>query len=83
MTAQRIYDTVADDFSRVNDLIIKDGSLQTVVVTPDTSYGVSGPYAYPYYRQGWTPTQPYYDMPYDTAEAVEANQVDYDRFQTN
>ena len=23
MTAQRIYDTVADDFSRVNDLIIK------------------------------------------------------------
>ena len=23
MTAQRIYDTVADDFSRVNDLIVK------------------------------------------------------------
>ncbi|MDF1609404.1 PRC-barrel domain-containing protein [Hoeflea sp. YIM 152468] len=70
-------------YGYVNDLIIKDGRLQTVVVTTDSGYGVSGPRGYPFYRQGWNPRAPYYDMPYDTAEAIEAEQVEYDRFETN
>ena len=70
-------------YGYVNDVIINDGKLQSVVVTADTGYGVSGPRGYPYYRQGWYPSTPYYDMPYDTAEAIEADQVDYDRFETN
>ena len=70
-------------YGYVNDLIIRDGKLQSVVVTTDDGYGVSGPRGYPYYRQGWNPSAPYYDMPYDTAEAIEAEQVEYDRFETN
>lgn len=70
-------------YGYVNDLIIKDGQLQSIVVTSDNGYGVSGPRGYPYYRQGWNPSGPYYDMPYDTAEAIEAEQVEYDRFENN
>jgi len=70
-------------YGYVNDIIIRDNRLHSVVITPDSGYGVTGPYAYPYYRQGWTPSRPYYDMPYDTAEVIEAEQVDYDRFRAN
>lgn len=70
-------------YGYVNDLIIKDGKLQSVVVTTDSGYGISGPRGYPYYRQGWNLSGRYYDMPYDSTEAIEAEQVEYDRFQTN
>ena len=38
MTAQRIYDTVADDFSRVNDLIIKRLSSDVPLVEKIAQY---------------------------------------------
>jgi sporulation protein YlmC with PRC-barrel domain len=74
----------ADDrlatYGYVNDLIIQDGTLHTVVVTPETGYGVTGRYGYPYYGLGWSPTSNYYDMPYDRTQVIQAQQVDYDRF---
>ena len=73
----------ADSFANygyVNDLIIKDGQLQAVVVSPDSGYGVTGPYAYPYYGWGWNTGRPYYDMPYNRDQALGAQRLDYNRF---
>ncbi len=68
------------NYGYVNDLIIRDGQLQAVVVSPDAGYGISGPYAYPYYSRGWSAGRPYYDMPYDRADVVDNEPLDYDRF---
>lgn len=71
------------DYGYVNDLVIKDGKLQSVIVTPQEGYGVSGSYGYPYHGRGWYPAMPYYDMPYDRAEVIKAERIDYDRFGYN
>lgn len=68
------------NYGYVNDLIIKDGKLEAVVVTPNAGYGVAGPYAYPYYGWGGYAGRPTYDLPYDREEVVEAERIDYERF---
>jgi sporulation protein YlmC with PRC-barrel domain len=57
------------DYGYIDDLIIKDGRLAAVVVTPDASWRMGGRYAYPWYSWGWRAGQPYYDLPYTVKEA--------------
>jgi sporulation protein YlmC with PRC-barrel domain len=61
----------------INDLIISnDGQVQAVIVTPDISYGVTGPYPYPYY--GYTPNA-IYELPYAREDIAEWEPFDYDK----
>lgn len=75
------------NFGYVNDLIIADERLQTVVVDPETGYGMNDAYGYgyPYYGNNarWNAGSPYYDMPYGTEQVVQANEVEFDRFGYN
>lgn len=65
------------NYGYVSDLIVRDGQLQAVVVNPDATYGIRGPYAYPYYYGfGYGP---YYDLPYERDEAVGVEPLEYDR----
>lgn len=51
------------NYGYVHDLIIRDGKVAAVVVSPDVTWG-PGLYAYPYYGywSGWHPAFPYYDL---------------------
>ncbi len=70
------------NYGYVNDLIIRDGELQAVVVSPDDGYGLGrGAYAYPYYGWGWNAGRPYYDMPYGRGDIAESRPLDYERFE--
>ncbi|MGV0820620.1 PRC-barrel domain-containing protein [Martelella sp. AMO21009] len=65
---------IYSDYGYINDLVIDDGRLAAVVVSPEDGYGVRRPYAYPYYGYGYAPGSSYYDMPYDRDEATAAAQ---------
>jgi len=68
----------------VEDLVISGGRLAAVVVRPDAEgYGMRGRFAYPYYNTGWRSGYPYYDMPYDREQAMDAQRFDYDRVGSN
>lgn len=70
------------NYGYVNDLVIRDGRLQAVVVNPDTGYGMTpGAYAYPYYGWGWNARRPYYDMPYRAGDVADVGALDYERFE--
>lgn len=70
------------NYGYVNDLIVRDGQLQAVVVNPDTGFGMTpGAYAYPYYGRGWNVGRPYYDMPYGTNDVADVGALDYERFE--
>lgn len=70
------------NYGYVNDLVIRDGQLQAVVVNPDTGYGMTpGGYAYPYYGWGWNVGRPYYDMPYGADDVADVGALDYERFE--
>jgi hypothetical protein len=70
------------NYGYVNDLIIRDGQLQAVVVSPDDGYGLGrGAYPYPYYGWGWNARRPYYDMPYGRGDVAESRPLDYERFE--
>lgn len=68
-------------FGYVNDLIIRNDELAAVVVSPDPSFGLEGPYyAYPYYPNA-SALGPYYDMPYWEEQVAQAKPLDYDEFE--
>lgn len=71
------------DYGYVDDLIIKGGTLEAVIVAPDPAWGYAGYYAYPYYGYGygWYPGYPYYDIPYERADVAEMEPFDYEQFQ--
>lgn len=70
------------NYGYINDLIIRDGQLQAVVVSPDSGYGMTrGAYAYPYYGWGWNAGRPYYDMPYGAGDVADVGALDYERFE--
>lgn len=69
------------NYGYVNDLIIRDGQLAAVVVSPDAGYAGPGYYAYPYYGYGWAPGTPYYNMPYGEDEVAQVEPLDYDRLE--
>lgn len=68
------------NYGYVNDVIIKDGQIAAVVVSPDAAWG-TGPYAYPYfgYGYGWRAGTPYYDLPYNQGEVAELETFEEDR----
>lgn len=72
------------NYGYVRDLIIKDGQLSAVVVSPDVGWsdGAGAPFAYPYYGTdyGWHPTMSYYNLPYGRQEVAGLEPFDYDRF---
>jgi hypothetical protein len=70
------------EYGYVNDLIVRDGKIASVVVTPDVSYGVGGYRAYPYagVYDGWTAGDTYYDLPYTVEEIDRVEAFDYDSF---
>ncbi|MDX1654443.1 MAG: PRC-barrel domain-containing protein [Candidatus Competibacteraceae bacterium] len=81
-----LEDTAA--YGIVDDLIFdQDGQLQAVVVTPDISYGVTGPYAYPYYGYGYgagygyQPGVDVYRMPYTRADIAELEPFEDDEIE--
>ena len=69
-----------DQYGIVDDLIVKDGQLEAVVVSPDVAYGTRGYYAYPYYGYGYgyEPGVDYYGLPYEEADIVDYDPFDYD-----
>lgn len=77
-----VYARVRDDdavrenvnFGRVSDLIIRGGKLQSVVVIPDTGYGLTGPHPYPYHAEGWAPDAQFYAMQYSRSEIAQTPQ---------
>jgi sporulation protein YlmC with PRC-barrel domain len=62
-----------ENYGFIDDILIRDGQIEAVVVRPDVTWGTPGLYAYPYYGYGygWAPGSPYYDLPYARAD-VEA-----------
>lgn len=70
------------NYGYVDDVIIKDGQVASVVVRPDVSWGARGLYAYPYYgyRYGWNPGLGYYDLPYARDDVAEMEPIDYEKF---
>jgi sporulation protein YlmC with PRC-barrel domain len=61
------------NYGYVDDLIVRDGKVAAVVVSPDVAWGGGGYHAYPYYGYdyGWDPGREFYDLPYEQTE-VEA-----------
>jgi len=76
-------DPRAGNYGYVNDLLVKDGKVAAVVVTPDVGYGTGGYRAYPYYGPGWTPGTGYYDMPYSDEEVRELDEFEYNRIEVS
>lgn len=64
------------NYGYVDDVIIKDGKVASVVVRPDVTWGARGLYAYPYYGYGWNPGLGYYDLPYSREEVGEMQPID-------
>lgn len=67
------------NYGYVSDLLLRDGQVDAVVVSPSTNYG-RGYRAYPYYGYGagWTPGDANYDMPYGEGDIGEVEPFDYD-----
>jgi sporulation protein YlmC with PRC-barrel domain len=66
-------------YGYIDDLVVRDGQVAAVVVSPDTRWGVPGRYyAYPYYGYGygWYPGLNYYDLPYDREETSSVEPFD-------
>ena len=70
------------NYGYVDDLIIRNGEIAAVVVSPDVGVGTRGLYAYPYYGYGygWHPGLNYYDLPYERDEIAALEPFDYERF---
>ncbi|MGQ9368421.1 PRC-barrel domain-containing protein [Azospirillum sp. ST 5-10] len=71
------------DYGYVDDVIFgQDGGVQAVVVRPDSGYGTSGYFGYPYYGYGYgfDPGQNYYEMPYTEGDVAGVDPLDYDAF---
>ena len=68
------------NYGYVNDLILRDGQVASVVVQPAAGYG-PGYRAYPYYGYGagWDAGSPFYDMPYGEEDVGEMEAFEYDR----
>jgi len=67
-------------YGYVDDLIFREGRLESVVIRPDVGYGDAGYYAYPYhgYDYGWHPGYDYYQLPYTEEEAADLEPFEYD-----
>lgn len=80
-------DDVWSNYGYVSDMIIEDGKVASVVITPDVSYGVGGYYAMPYYGYdtgyGWTPGSTRYDMPYEKVDMADLTPFEYEEMRTN
>jgi len=66
----------------VDDVVIgEDGAILSVVVEPDVSYGVGGPYAYPFmgYEVGWHPGYDYFQIPGDAPRGDDLAVFEADR----
>lgn len=78
------------DYGYISDLIIRDGQVAAVVVTPDVGWGYGGYRAYPYDgvrdrergEQGMQQDRGsgYYNMPFTVDELDKVEVLDYDRF---
>lgn len=67
-------------YGYVEDLVFSDqGRLLSVVVEPDVTYGVAGPYALPYYGYGYgfDPGLDTYTLPYTTEDIAALETFDY------
>jgi sporulation protein YlmC with PRC-barrel domain len=77
------YVTLQDNvnYGYVNDLIFdQQGQLQSVVVTPDVTYGTPGYYAYPYASYGgydYDPGLDVYELPYTQDQIGDLEPFDY------
>jgi sporulation protein YlmC with PRC-barrel domain len=72
------------NYGYVDDVIIKDAAVASVVVRPDVAWGARGLYAYPYYGygySGWYPGLGSYDLPYAREEIAELEPFEYERFE--
>ena len=71
------------NYGYVDDIIVRDGEVQAVMVRPSTGWGTPGVYGYPYYGYdyGWQPGLPYYDLPYGREDVATMDPVDYDTFE--
>jgi len=67
------------NYGYVSDLVLRDGQVDAVVVSPSANYG-RGYRAYPYYGYGagWTPGNPNDDMPYGEDEVGEMEPFEYE-----
>lgn len=66
----------------VDDVVIgRGGDVQAVIVSADATYGVGGPYAWPYYGYGWgwEPGLGYYEVPYSAEEVAVLDEFDPER----
>lgn len=68
------------DYGYVSDMIIRDGEIAAVIVTPDVTWDSAGYRAYPWAvgPTGWRPADRYYNLPYDREEVMNAQVFDYD-----
>jgi sporulation protein YlmC with PRC-barrel domain len=67
----------------VGDVIFDaEGQVQAVIVSQRGGYG-AGAYPYPWfgYRYAWTPTTPYYSLPYAEPDIAELEPFDYERLE--
>ena len=69
------------NYGYVDDLIVRDGQIAAVVVSPDVRWRSPGLYAYPYYGYGygWHPGLGYYDLPYDRQETSSVKPFDEEK----
>lgn len=68
------------DYGYVSDMIVRDGRVAAVIVTPDVTWDTAGYRAYPWTAEttGWRPADRYYDLPYSRDEVANAQVFDYD-----
>ncbi|MCD7059807.1 PRC-barrel domain-containing protein [Pelagibacterium xiamenense] len=67
-------------YGYVNDLIVGDGRIQSIVIDASSYNGAPGYYAYPYETQAsWDPHSRGYAVPYGESEIQSLDTFDYDR----
>lgn len=69
------------NYGYVTDLIFEqDGTLRSIVVSPDAGWATGGYYGYPWYGYdyGFDPASPYYDLPYGEEDIAGYEPFDYD-----
>lgn len=73
-----------ENYGYVDDIVVRDGQIAAVVVTPDVGWGAGGYYAYPYRgygAAGWDAGDGYYDLPYERAEVETLEPFDEDELE--
>jgi len=73
-----VYLASGDQYGIVEDLIIGDGQVEAIVVSPDVAFEDRDRRAYPWYGEGYDPIADKYELPYELREIGLLGPFDYE-----